>query len=173
MPSRASVVALSSELEELSFILSAAGAETVESPVGGLLAFLASGEQTSGSLTLLEATAAPGDGPPLHRHVAHDEFLYVLEGELRVTLGEAVREAPAGTFVFIAKGATHTWQTAGNSAARFLVAFTPAAPGMERFFRRTADLPAGERRARAFAAFASDAGMDVVGPPLARPGNDS
>jgi hypothetical protein len=50
-----------------------------------------------------------------------------------------------------------------------LFVFTPASPGMERFFERFAEV-AGEGSAvrEAFAALADDAGMTVLGPPLAQ-----
>jgi quercetin dioxygenase-like cupin family protein len=143
--------------------------QTVKNPVGGPLTFKARGEQTGGALTAFESTAAPDEGPPLHLHVSEDEFLYVLEGRLRVRLEETVHEAPAGSFVFIPRGVPHTWHNAGNDPARLLAVFTPAAPGMERFFERSAELADETRAAAAFKKFASDAGMEVLGPPLARP----
>ena len=69
--------------------------------------------------------------------------------------------------MFLPKGVTHTWQNAGDSNARFLVGFTPASPGMERFFERSAELADDVRLADAFKDFARDAGMNVLGPPLA------
>jgi quercetin dioxygenase-like cupin family protein len=136
---------------------------TVTNPVGGPLTFKARGEQTGGAMTVFESIAPPGEGPPLHLHAAEDEVVYVLEGRLRVRLGEVVHDAPAGSFVFIPKGTPHTWQNAGDVAARLLFVFTPAATGMEQFFERAAGL------ADAFKTFAGDAGMEVLGPPLARP----
>jgi quercetin dioxygenase-like cupin family protein len=141
---------------------------TLKNPVGGPLSFKARDAQTGGALTAFESTAAPGEGPPLHRHAGQDEVLYVLEGRLRVRLEEAVHEAPAGSFVFIPRGVHHTWQNAADEPARLLVLFAPAAPGMERFFERSAELAEDARVADAFEKFASDAGMEVVGPPLAQ-----
>ena len=40
-------------------------------------------------MTAFESAAAPGEGPPLHRHASEDEVLYVLKGRLRVKLEEA------------------------------------------------------------------------------------
>ena len=128
----------------------------------GQLTFKARGVETGGALTLFETVVAPGEGPPLHIHVDDDEFIYVLEGQLRFRLGDAVQEAPAGSFVFIPKGLAHTWQNAGDSSARFLVGFAPAAPGMERFFERTAEIEDAPRRREAFGDFAGDAGMRVL-----------
>ena len=69
--------------------------------------------------------------------------------------------------VFIPKSVPHTWQNAGDDPARILILFTPAAAGMEQFFERSAKLDDDARVADAFKKFASDAGMEVLGPPLA------
>jgi quercetin dioxygenase-like cupin family protein len=140
--------------------------DQVDNPTGGTVTFWARGEETDGALTVMESVVAPGAGPPLHVHVSDDEFVYVLEGALRFSLAGVVREAVAGSFVFIPKGVRHTWQNAGGGAARLLVGFTPAAPGMERFFEQAAELPAASRLAEGFRRFAGDAGIEVVGPPL-------
>lgn len=142
--------------------------QTVANPAGGGLTYKARSGQTGGALTAWESTAAPGEGPPLHLHVHEDEFMYVLEGLLRVRLDDADQSAPAGSFVFIPRGVAHTWQNAGDGQARILFAFTPASPGMERFFERAAELPEDTRMADSFKTLASAAGMKVVGPPLAR-----
>lgn len=140
--------------------------QTVDNPAGGGLTYKARDAQTGGSLTVWESTAAPGEGPPLHVHSSEDEFMYVLDGQLRFRLGEDEHTAPAGSFVFIPRGLPHTWQNTGDDQARILFGFTPASPGMERFFERSAALPADRRMADAFGTLASDAGMEVVGPPL-------
>jgi uncharacterized cupin superfamily protein len=117
-------------------------------------------------MTAFETTAAPGQGPPLHSHVREVEVIYVVQGRLRIRVGASTHEAPAGSFAFFPKGVPHTWRNASDDMARFLVLFTPAAPGMERFFERSAKL-GDDERAEGFKRFASDAGMDVLGPPLA------
>jgi hypothetical protein len=94
--------------------------------------------------------------------------MYVLEGRLRFRLDEIDHTAPAGSFTFIPRGVPHTWQNAGDDHARILFGFTPASPGMERFFERSAQLPEDTRMADAFGTLADDAGMKVVGPPLAQ-----
>jgi quercetin dioxygenase-like cupin family protein len=128
----------------------------------------ARGDQTGGALTVFESVPAPGEGPPLHRHPREDEILYVLQGDLRIRLHDEVSKAPAGSFVFLPRGLPHTWQNTGEGPARVLFAFAPAAPGMERFFERAAEVPEGTPLAEAFAEFAADAGMEVLGPPLAQ-----
>jgi quercetin dioxygenase-like cupin family protein len=132
----------------------------------GHLAFKARAEQTDGALTTMESSIPPGQGPPLHVHLDEDELIYVLEGRLLFRLEDDLREAPAGSFVFIPRGLPHTWQNVGETVARFFFGFTPAAPGMERFFARSAELPTTVR-AEAFGRFSADARMEVLGPPLA------
>jgi len=141
--------------------------QTVANPAGGGLTYKALSEHTGGALTAWESTAAPGEGPPLHLHVNEDELMYVLEGRLRFRLDGTDHSRPAGSFVFIPRGVPHTWQNAGEGPARILFVFTPASPGMERFFERSAELPEDTRMADAFKSLAGDAGMEVVGPPLA------
>ena len=141
---------------------------TVHSPTAGSVTYKVRGAETGGTVTVLEAVA-PRGGPPLHRHTDADEFIYVLEGQLRVRVGEELLDASAGSFVFIPKGLAHTWQNASDAPARLLGVFTPASPGMEEFFERAAELPAETRLADGFARFAGAAGIEVLGPPLAQP----
>jgi quercetin dioxygenase-like cupin family protein len=151
------------------FVSAAEAGKACDLPTQGVLTFLATGDQTGGALTAFESRAVPpAAGPPYHLHAREDEAIYVLGGRLRVRLKDAVHEAPAGSFVFIPSGFPHAWQNAGETPARFLVVFTPAAPGMEQFFERAAELPADTRAAGAFGDFAGEAGMTVLGPPLAQ-----
>jgi quercetin dioxygenase-like cupin family protein len=148
------------------FVTAAADDQALDTPAGAPLTFVARAEQTGGSVTAFETRAAPGQGPPLHSHAREDEVLYVVQGRLRVRLGESTYEAPAGSFMFFPRGVPHTWQSAGDVTARFLVVFTPASPGMEEFFDRSAKL-GDDERAEGFKRFATDAGMEILGPPLA------
>jgi quercetin dioxygenase-like cupin family protein len=135
---------------------------TIEGPVGGPLTFKVRGEETGGTVTVFENVIPPGQGPPLHTHDHEDESWYVLEGELDFRLGDELRHAPAGAFVFVPRGTPHCFVNAGSEPARILVLFTPS--GMERFFDGFAGLEAPDPSA--FAALGAPVGMTVVGPPL-------
>jgi quercetin dioxygenase-like cupin family protein len=148
------------------FLRGPGDADQLDNPTGGAVTYWARGDETGGALTLLESLTAPGEGPPLHVHVHDDEFIFVLEGALRVAVAGVVRDARPGAFVFVPKGIPHTWRNAGDRAVRFLFGFAPAAPGMERFFAQAAELPAASRLVEGFRRFAGDAGIEVVGPPL-------
>jgi quercetin dioxygenase-like cupin family protein len=140
--------------------------QRVKGPVAQLT-YKARSVETGGAMTVIQTIAAPGEGPPLHVHANDHEFICVMDGRLRVKFAEVIHDAPAGSFVFIPKGLTHTWQNPGPETARFLFGFTPASVGMERFFERSDELIDDTRLADAFSKFATDAGMEVVGPPLA------
>jgi quercetin dioxygenase-like cupin family protein len=140
---------------------------SVENPVGGVLTFKATTDQTGGAVTALETIAAPGEGPPLHVHT-EDELIHTLEGVFRIKLGNVIHELAPGSFVFIPSGTPHTWQNVGERPARFFATIMPAAKAFEDFFRRYTQLPANQRGTDAFARLAAETkAFEVLGPPLA------
>jgi len=76
----------------------------VANPTGAVTTFKAMADACGGTITAIEGSAAPGEGPPLHVHPRQDELIYTLEGMHRVKLGDHVFDAPVGTFVFIPRG---------------------------------------------------------------------
>jgi quercetin dioxygenase-like cupin family protein len=138
---------------------------TIEGPVGGPLTFKVRGEDTGGALTAFENVIPPGQGPPLHAHADEDESWYVLAGELEFKLGDEIRRAPAGSFVFVARGTPHCFVNVAREPARILVVFTPS--GMERFFDGFAGLQSADPDA--FRRLGEPVGMTVLGPPLPPP----
>lgn len=147
------------------------GGVSVENPVGGAITFKLTSDESGGTLTAIETTAAPGEGPPLHVHRDEDELIYVLDGRYRIKLADDMIDAPAGSFVFIPRGTPHTWQNIGDTPARFFATVMPAATRFEQFFMRYAALPPEERGQEAFARLARDTqAMEVLGPPLAQSG---
>lgn len=138
--------------------------ERIRSPLGGDVTQILRGEHSNGELAALEAINGPGEGPPLHVHTREDETVYVLEGEFRWKLGDELSVTGPGSFVFIPRGVSHTWQVIGEGDGRMLVTFFPA--GMEGFFDRLSSM--SEFDLDTFSAAAAEHGMEVVGPPLAQ-----
>ena len=95
------------------------------------------GGDTGGAYSLLEMTV-PEEGPPRHIHHAEEEVFYILEGTVRVQLGEETVDAGAGSLVQVIRGTPHTFWNAGESPARLLAIFSPA--GFEGFFAEAAQL---------------------------------
>ena len=147
-------------------ILGPGDGETMPNPLGGPVTFKAMGEETGGGLFVSETIPAPGEGPPFHLHRDQDEFIYVLEGELRFKLDDDPSPAPAGSFVFIPRGVGHTWQNVGSEPARLLVVFSPALQ-FHRFFAEFSELGPDDDRGEAFRRLGEEVGMEVLGPPLA------
>lgn len=140
---------------------------TVEGPVGGPLTFKVRGEHSHGKLAVLENKIPAGQGPPVHTHANEDEAWYVLDGELRFWIGGEESKLPAGSFVFVPSGTTYTFQNIGTQPARILVILTPA--GLEPFFERVAEIPAGTDVLEAYKTLGGQFGVDVVAPPLPPP----
>ena len=117
------------------------------------------GQQSDGHLAVIDMLiAANNSGPPLHVHPLHGEGFYVLDGELTVQVGQEVRVARAGSFVFAPPHTPHTFANFSGRDARLLVLCSPA--GFEPYFDR---LAAGEQAA-------PPPGMAIaVGPSLSPP----
>lgn len=137
--------------------------EQIDNPVVRDVVTKLRGEATDGSMSVMENSAAPGEGPPMHTHANEDESIYVLEGELRFKVGDELLPGPAGSLAFLPRGVPHAWQCVGDRPARVLIHFTPA--GMERFFDEFA---ADEPNLEGFKRAGAKVGMEIVGPPLAQ-----
>lgn len=90
---------------------------------------LADGPRTEGSFCLFDVCGYRGAGVPPSVSVSADSFLYVLEGTVDVLLGDHVRTAGKGDFVFLPRGVPHARRTT-SERARLLCLRTPA--GFER-----------------------------------------
>src|SRR5258708_6643937 len=86
----------------------------------------ATGNETGGAFSLLEADEPAGFGPPLHIHHDAAEAFYVLAGEYIIFLGEREISCPAGSFIFIPAGTRHGFRV-GKMPSRKLNLYTPAA----------------------------------------------
>lgn len=144
-------------------VVGAEDGETSSSPLGGTVRFVVRGSDSGGAVTVLEVANPVGQGPPLHVHVAQDETIHVLDGEVRWRLGDELRLSGPGAYVFIPRGLPHCFQVVGERPARMLITFAPA--GMEGFFERLSTMASFDPAE--FRAAAEENGMQVVGPLLA------
>jgi quercetin dioxygenase-like cupin family protein len=134
----------------------------------------ASGDETGGSYGVVEITGAPGDMPPLHVHHEDDEAFYVLEGRLRVHVGDSVRELDAGDFALAPHGIPHVYEVISDTPARWLAL---SSGRFEEFVREvsvdaleptlppTVQGPPPEE----LGAIAARHGIELLGPPGTRP----
>jgi DNA-binding transcriptional MerR regulator/quercetin dioxygenase-like cupin family protein len=104
-----------------------------------------SAKDTDGALCVFEFTG--GGGGPRHLHHAQDEWIYVIDGEIDLLLGEKHLRLGAGESVFIPRKVAHVWGCVPGRPSKIVNVYQPAGQ-MEEFFRavgRTEDLPTREQ----------------------------
>lgn len=135
------------------------------------------GGQTGGAYCLVETWGAPGDMPPLHVHRREDEAFYVLEGRLRLFVGDEVVDVGPGECALAPRDVPHVYRVESEEPARWLVLCTPA--GFDDFVREVGepaerDVLPPRGRTLDVAALAEAAGrhdLDILGPPGTLPGD--
>ena len=114
-----------SEVASAAYVLRPGEGRSID--LGGFrMSIKATGEQTNGAFSLLEAEEPAGFGPPLHIHRDAAEAFYVLEGEYVIFLNDREFVCPAGSFIFIPAGLAHGFRV-GGVASRKLNLYAPAA----------------------------------------------
>lgn len=89
--------------------------------------------QTAGLFTLFAREFMPGSHVPLHIHSREEETFYLLEGRLRLQIGDMVAEVGPGDCVFTPRHVVHGWECISDTAARAVALVTPGA-NFEGFF---------------------------------------
>jgi quercetin dioxygenase-like cupin family protein len=128
------------------------------------------GAQTGGAYSLSETRGARGSMPPLHVHHRNDEAFYLLEGDVRLFVGDREIVLAAGQAAFAPRGIPHAYRVESDRA-RWLVINSPS--GYEHFLRAAsepaprAELPPKGRPIdlAALATAAADQGIELLGPP--------
>lgn len=126
-------------------------------------------------ISVLESLAPHGDSAPLHVHRSQDETFHVLEGRLRLRVGDADLRIGAGETLLAPKGVPHTYRVESPAGARWLV--ITIGSDFERFVRASSrgadspELPAPQgsptsEQAGAFAVTAREHDIELIGPPL-------
>ena len=114
---------------------SAFAVNTREAPAyvsaGELFLMLAGAEQTGGAFGLMEGVIRRGAEPPPHVHHREDESFFVLDGSLRLRVGDDRFSATPGSFVFCPRDVPHLL-TLETDEVRLLTLVTPG--GLESFF---------------------------------------
>src|SRR6059058_4748944 len=98
--------------------------------LGALSRVRLSGEQTAGAFSLTDNLNRRGNGSPVHVHGREDETILVLDGDLRVIVGEDDYAAGPGTVAVLPRCLRHAYVVT-SATARFLTLHAPA--GFEQF----------------------------------------
>lgn len=80
---------------------------------------LVSAADTGGAFFVDTASAETAGRSPLHVHEHSDEFVLVLEGALRITVGDDVHELGPGQSVFLPRGVPHRFEN--EAGARWMI----------------------------------------------------
>lgn len=80
---------------------------------------------TNGVFSVLEFITPPGKGVALHVHEREDELVYLLEGEIEVTLGDQKMKAVPGVMALLPRGIPHGFTNIGNKPSRMLDTILP------------------------------------------------
>jgi len=80
---------------------------------------------TNGVFSVMEFVTPPGKGVALHVHEREDELVYLLEGEIEVTLGNQKMKAVPGVMALLPRGIPHGYTNIGNKPSRLLDTILP------------------------------------------------
>jgi quercetin dioxygenase-like cupin family protein len=145
-------------------VISAPEAQRVIPFLGQRYHIRVSGEDTAGSLALMDTSAVRGHGSPMHVHRHDYEIFVVLEGMLRVIVDGQEHRAGAGCAAVLPAGRPHGFVVTSESARYLTVHHGPA---FEQFIAAVSDegvdIPDAERLTEIAAAH----GIDILGPPPA------
>lgn len=102
-------------------------AEVIQDGPTSLITLLA---DTPGMTANLATFDKGSPGAPAHFHTRADEMFHVLEGTMRILLGEEIVTLETGDFLLVPARTPHAFAPAPDTEAKMLVVFTP---GMDRF----------------------------------------
>ncbi len=106
-------------------IISAPGMDTnLKNPGSDVFHRVKSGD-TNGAFSAVEIVTQPGQGVKVHVHTHEDELVYVLEGEVEVSLGDQKMTATAGVLAVLPRGIPHGFQNIGSTPSRIFDVISP------------------------------------------------
>ena len=139
-----------------------AGEDRFSQPIAmgfSTMMFKVASNETAGGLFIIEHKNLMNAGPPLHLHVAQEEWFYVIEGRVVFQVGEQRFELGQGESVLAPRRVPHAFAGTGPIPARMLIAFSPAGK-METCFRDPNGPASPEERPAYFRRY----DMEYVGP---------
>ena len=126
-------------------------------PFGVEMKIMMAAAQTGGTCSVLIGELRPGEGPPPHLHREFDEYFFVLEGVVSLTVDGKESTISPGNLAFTPRGAVHSFRNIGPSTASILEWTVPG--GNEPYFRAVSAMGAdinSDRLAEINAQFATE-----------------
>lgn len=147
---------------ELTIVRPGEGAERDLGTIG--VVFKLFGQQTNGSVSIVEHPFPVGACVPPHLHTREDEYSIVLEGEIGFRSGDREVVLGPGGYITKPRGEAHGMWNAGAVPARMIEVISPA--GFEHFFWGVGEvMAAGPPDPAAIAELAQQHGLAFAEPP--------
>jgi len=106
--------------------------------------YLIDGTASGAAMGVFELTVPAGARvPPAHSHRNNDEIIYVLEGMLRYTVDDEMRDLRPGQRMYTPRGSVHAFSNPHAETARALIILTPDIGAQ--YFRDVAEVVAAPR----------------------------
>ena len=106
-------------------VLSAPGAAPTLDIGGSRLIHRIDSASTHGALSVVEFISQPGEGVGVHTHEREDELVYLLEGEIQVSLGGQELTVTQGACALLPRGIPHGYTNIGSVPSRLLAVLLP------------------------------------------------
>jgi quercetin dioxygenase-like cupin family protein len=124
------------------------------------------GSRTGAPFDFMVGNVAYLTGPPLHVHREQHDTFYVLEGVLKVQVGDEMFDLMPGDFASVPPGIAHTFDNVRQDQPPVKVCNLMTPSGLDGFFVRLNELDPKGKDPAAFAAAAEKCGITVVGPTI-------
>jgi quercetin dioxygenase-like cupin family protein len=124
------------------------------------------GQHSAGELAVVDSEMARGFATPVHHHLHAAETFFLLEGALRVRVGEEEFNVGAGTVAVLPKLIDHAYVVTSEHA-RLLSLHTPA--GFDEFVMAVGhppELTDAATDSEELPSIAAKFGIKIVGPPM-------
>lgn len=118
-------------------------------------------EQTGGAFSVVEFISEPGEGVDLHIHQHEEELVYLVEGQVQVTLGDQKMSAQPGTCALLPRNIPHGYVNTGDRPSRLLAVLLPGR--LDQFFAQlSSELATDRSHEQAVASLCSRFGLQSL-----------
>jgi quercetin dioxygenase-like cupin family protein len=94
--------------------------------LGTTIIFKSPGHETGGAVFMWETLTPNGALVPPHIHQVEDEYIYLVEGQLEVTIGEETYTVQPGDLVKMPRNVPHAVRSTGSGLSKALWTVAPA-----------------------------------------------
>jgi quercetin dioxygenase-like cupin family protein len=124
------------------------------------------GSRTGAPFDFLIGNVAYLTGPPLHMHREQHDTFYVLDGVLKVQVGDEMFDLMPGDFASVPPSVAHTFENIRKDQPPVKVCNLMTPSGLDGFFVRLTELDPMGKDPVLFARAAEEFGITIAGPTI-------